>query len=468
VGPDDGERDQAGGERVTAPLFRGLLTLLSLCAVAGSESPPPPSGISVTTPVVVSGDLPEAPHVEPILAAHPTDPRLLFGAAVAFVGAGPGQGMDSSVIAGFRSADGGRSWSRVPFPACRIDPWVRFGSDGSLFLACLGRASPLVVYRSADGGRTWEEPRRVPVSGGGVDRPVLSAGRAPGASRETVYVGFGQYSPAPGLARPAYGAVVSQSLAGRTFSEPAPLRHDNLGQQPFDSVVLSSGVYVLFSMDYTDSSERLLAHRRTWAVKTGDGGRTWSLPALVFEQAGQEMPWSVAADPSPLHRDRLYLAVDGRWQRQRSETPGVAVQGSRGGLFLLVSDDGAESWRSAVTLSDAPPGADAATPALAVNREGVVGVAWYDTRRDPRGECFDLYFTASRDGGATFLPNVRVTPEPSCPGAVERQRGVAARWPFGGDYSGLAATADGSFHLLWADSSGGGYRISSAVARVPP
>jgi hypothetical protein len=434
--------------------------------MAGGETPPPAPRISVTAPVVVSGDLPKAPHVEPTLAAHPTDARLLFGAAIAFSGTGPGQGLDSSVIAGFRSADGGLTWSRVALPACRIDPWARFGGDGSLYLACLGKESPLVLYRSADDGRTWEEPRRVPVSGGGVDRPVLSVGRAPGASRETVYVGFGQYSPAPGLARPAYGAVIAQSPDGRTFAEPAPLRHDNLGQQPFDSVVLSSGVYLLFSMDYTDQSERLLAHRRTWAIKTGDGGRTWSLPALVFEQTGQEMPWSVAADPSPLHRDRLYLAVDGRWQRQRSATSGAAVPGSRGGLFVLISDDGAESWRSAGTLSDAPPGADAATPAIAINRDGVVGVAWYDTRRDPRGECFDLYFTASLDGGATFLPEVRVTPEPSCPSAVERQRGVAARWPFGGDYSGLAAAADGNFHLFWADSSGGGYQILSAVARV--
>ena len=115
------------------------------------------------------------------------------------------------------------------------------------------------------------------------------------------------------------------------------------------------------------------------------------------------MPWSVAVDRSPTHRDRLYLAVDGWWQR-RLGTPDPALQSPRGGLFLLTSDDGAESWRAAATITDAPPSVDAATPAIAVNRDGVVGVAWYNTRRDPRGECFDLYFTASLDGGATFCP----------------------------------------------------------------
>ena len=96
------------------------------------------------------------------------------------------------------------------------------------------------------------------------------------------------------------------------------------------------------------------------------------------------------------------------------------------------------------------------------------GAAWYDTRRDPRGECFDIYFIASFDGGATFLPNVRATPEPSCPRASSGQRGVATRWSFGGDYSGLAAGADGTFHLFWADSSGGTYQLRTATARVTP
>jgi hypothetical protein len=63
---------------------------------------------------------------------------------------------------------------------------------------------------------------------------------------------------------------------------------------------------------------------------------------------------------------------------------------------------------------------------------------------------------------------VRVTPEPSCPRASERQRGIATRWPFGGDYSGLAAGADGRFHLLWADSSGGIYQLRTAVAQILP
>jgi hypothetical protein len=46
----------------------------------------------------------------------------------------------------------------------------------------------------------------------------------------------------------------------------------------------------------------------------------------------------------------------------------------------------------------------------------VVGVAWYDRRDDPTRRCWKQYFTASLDGGATFLPNTPVSTAASCPG----------------------------------------------------
>jgi len=64
--------------------------------------------------------------------------------------------------------------------------------------------------------------------------------------------------------------------------------------------------------------------------------------------------------------------------------------------------------------------------------------------------------------------NVRVTPELSCPRASAKQRGVVSRWLFGGDYSGLAAGADGRFHLFWVDSRTGIYQVWTTTARVVP
>jgi len=434
-----------------------LTAAIGLCALGALHAQP---RILAGEPVAVSRDRPGTPHVEPSLAADPADPDLLFGAAVRFPDAGPGS-VAESAVAGFRSADGGKTWTRVPFPACRIDPWVSFGNGGELAVACLGEESALIVYRSADGGRAWTGPVHVPAgTAGAADRPVAAIDLSAGPRSGAVYVAAGRSFPASGLQERIYGpAVVRLGDA-----EPVFLRHDNLTQQPFDATVLSTGALVLFFMDYSTRQGAPLAHRRTWTVASQDGGRTFSPPALVREQLGTEMPWAAAVDRSLLHHDRLYLAVDGAWRRRQG--PAESAPPPWGSLFVMISDDAGRTWRTGGTVSDGPPTADAATPAPAVNAGGVVGVAWYDTRRDPAGECFDLYFTASLDGGATFLPSVRITPERSCPRAVAAQRGVASRWPFGGDYSGLAAGADGRFHLFWADSSGGVYQIRTAAVRV--
>lgn len=71
----------------------------------------------------------------------------------------------------------------------------------------------------------------------------------------------------------------------------------------------------------------------------------------------------------------------------------------------------------------------------------------------------------SGDGGETFTDAYTVSTKPSCPAAGENGW-AAKRWPFCGDYSGLAATADGTFHLFWPDSRGERYEMRAAEVRV--
>jgi hypothetical protein len=79
--------------------------------------------------------------------------------------------------------------------------------------------------------------------------------------------------------------------------------------------------------------------------------------------------------------------------------------------------------------------------------------------------CQEVFFTASLDGGQTFLPEVKVSSEKSCP--MSSENGEAAwRWPAGGDYMGLATDADGRFTMVWADSRRGVYGLRTATLRV--
>ena len=336
-------------------------------------------------------------------------------------------------------------------------------------LSCLpGRGRGTLIQRSDDLGRSWSEPVVVPLGDGGgpPDRPVVVVDRSDGHQRGSLYVAHGQSFPGAGVRQPLYGtAIVASRDGARSFELPVRILHDNLQQQPFDAAMLDDGALVVLFMDYA-AGGRLLEHRRSWLVRSSDGGQSYSTPLLVHEQVDSEMPWSVAVDHSDRHRDRLYLAIDGYWKRtppSRSNMPSTGM----GGILVKSSDDGGESWSRAVLATDTPPRINQETPAIAVNASGQVGLAWYDTRADDRGDCFDLYFTASLDGGRSFLPNVRISEHTSCPRAPDTAwRGIGQRWAFGGDYTGLAAAADGSFHIFWAGLREGVYQIWTSRVTV--
>lgn len=121
-------------------------------------------------------------------------------------------------------------------------------------------------------------------------------------------------------------------------------------------------------------------------------------------------------------------------------------------------------------------------PAVAVNKDGVVGVIWHDRRngtadehrKDLSNECSEVFFSASLDGGRTFLPNVRVSSTQSCPDVAGNRipafgagsQSVFERFTTGGDYKGLATAHDGRFHALWADSRTGVFQLWTSIITV--
>ena len=82
-------------------------------------------------------------------------------------------------------------------------------------------------------------------------------------------------------------------------------------------------------------------------------------------------------------------------------------------LFLSHSDDRGSSWTTPIAVADQLSTlVDRFNHWLAVDPvTGDVNVSFYDTRNDTTGSRYmtDTYFTQSRDGGATWLANVRVT-----------------------------------------------------------
>jgi len=142
-------------------------------------------------------------------------------------------------------------------------------------------------------------------------------------------------------------------------------------------------------------------------------------------------------------------------------------------LFSRSTDSGT-TWDAPMVLSEnEAPEASANSflafmPAVHVNRNGVVGVTWYDRRGLPpcttsqvdehmvehafAGQ--NVRFRASIDGGESFLPSVQVNDQRS-----EHLNNL-------GHTQGLTSSPDGRFHAVWVDRRDGIEQVYSAAVRI--
>jgi hypothetical protein len=168
-----------------------------------------------------------------------------------------------------------------------------------------------------------------------------------------------------------------------------------------------------------------------------DGGDTWSAPATISDlrpagvdglRTGDAL-CSAAVNPKT---GDLYVV----WQDERF-SPGVDQ------VVFSRSTDGGESWSAPRRISDGPLNTANFTPAVAVNANGVVGIAYYSLRNDPvRRILVDAYLVTSRDRGRKFGRGARLST------SWDVRFAAVSRGFFLGDYLGLAAGRQ-TFHPLW-------------------
>lgn len=456
---------------IAACVFVGTLTsAVSLLSADGVSEPLPQRATDVpgrepdqeSDFVVVTADHPVyagdegLPHVEPHVATDPNDAdRLLAGAIVVSADSeGPWH------CSAFLSMDAGRSWNSHDFTVERcIDPWALITSTGELLVAgieikrdLVGSARfRLVLFRSDDNGETWTGPLDL---GRSHDHEVMI--QEPNG--DVLLVSRRAIRTDEGFPRHTFALLRSRNNGG-SFEPVTEVLESNLAQNATGLVRLSDGTLVVTYIDFQRNvdgfdSQGMLQQPRAWALRSSDGGRSFSTPLLASEGCGSTDGFAgypaLAADTSDgPFRDRLYH---------------LCVRADFDGLALTHSDSRGEIWSAPLRIDGprAGEGGHVRTPMLAVNREGVVAAAWYDRRNDPERRCQETYVTYSRDGGATFVEPVRVSDKTSCPESPRNGR-VSRSWPMGGDYGSLTASIDGRFHLLWADSRTGLFQLRHAT-----
>lgn len=471
-----------------------ILLLLFWCPLLCSEATiAQQTGIAVGPNVQASKARGNLVHNEVLLAADPGIPKNLLGCSMAF---SPEQ--NKVITIAYVSSDGGISWEFAVTSDRGIlsgDPACTFGANGNAYFTNLERneknVDRLVAYRSTDYGKTWSPPTMV--LGSSVDRPYVTVDQSDGSYRGRVYV-YGQIAQ-----RTVDGEGAGASIAlwrsldnGATFEGPIVRSHDkSLSFHPANSVVLSDGTLVCLFAEL-DSQKRNdgyggsqyrkadIQNGTLKVIVSSDGGESFSPAYKISEmyedwREGSSTIPSLAADRgSSEFKDRLYAVwADGRYGRTQ--------------ILVSYSTDKGKTWSSQYLVSDGQPtvgdGPDNFMPVVAVNPGGIVGVMWYDRRDNPDGFGYYVRFTASLDGGDTWLPSVRVSQAPKTLETPQGwpitagvwRSGVSGplsfnlrryEWLAGGHTAGMAADANGAFHPFWVDNRTGVSQIWTAAIMV--
>lgn len=450
--------------------------------------------ITVGENVHVSKANSELIHFQTVADVDPDDPRHLIACANLLVRE-PETGFRVVVYVSF---DAGQHWTETLRKEGEgLHPSCAFGHDGAAYVTTLGREeclpstctySTLVIFRSADGGRRWSRSEGYYHAG---DHPYIVVDNASQRFRNTLYItalaGAMPYdsvtSEQDWAAIPSGMVIYTSADGAKSFSAPLSVfsSHGRSVEALGETTVMADGTYVLMfpelmeSLIGQDAVESLQKETKAWikVATSHDGAKTLEAAVVVAattwdldQSLTSAFQSGIAADTSSgPFRNRLYVV----WQAKRL---------GRHRIWLSHSDDVGKSWSEAVAVDDAPPnpagGPDDFGPAVAVNKVGVVGIIWSDRRDHLDGLGWHTRFSASLDGGDTFLPSVRVSTVPmSFTGrhhvtftgrffkTVEDPPSSAVGYTMG-----FAASPSGVFHAVWVDNRTGTPQLWTAPISV--
>jgi hypothetical protein len=456
--------------------LRTRATFVATLAVAGLAVHAAAAGI-VTPARTISGPSPFAScadavpgvvdnaEVEPWVAVSP----VTGAAAVAWQQdrwGVPNQGGAHGLVA-WSSRTNAESWA--PFTTCSggtaatngnydraSDVWLSYGPEGVLYQVALQfdwftGDDAITVSRSTDDGSTWSTPavvfrtKHTSFTHGEDKEAIVADPYHPGV----VYVVWDRYSSHKG---PVFFSKSTDG--GRTWSDAVVIYGKDAGTIGSQLVVLANGTLVDFFVNYVLVHGQYAASLD--AIRSSDGGRTWSSPTLV-----SSMSPIGAFDPAT-----------GQYIRGGDGLFDVALDSASGALYAVWQDarfgdgvdqaafsrstDGGLTWSLPVKVSTStrvePAYRQAWAPSVDVAPDHTVGITYYDFRLSPAGgDLADYWGATSADGGSTWAPATRLTTA-SFPANMAPDAGGLMI----GDYEGLAHTAGafvGAFEVTTPSAS---------------
>jgi hypothetical protein len=389
----------------------------------------------------------------------------------------------------YTSKDGGVSWSpsyidnspsdsglpnKVSEAGCAI------GRNGTIYLnsSTWGRkgSEPLQVYRSLDAGATWS---RVATRKHWHDATKTAVDASGGRRDGNLYVFSNGAVANSTISGGDYEPLLTSSDGGKTFVVGAADRQKQPGNGlPAQVIVLADGRVLgvkIVSGALTGASVYRLV-----AIGSADGGRSLFSPVEIASWPSKprslaDLYAGLAVDRSKgPHAGRVYVA----WRH-------VSEDGHESSINACWSDDGGTTWSTPISvvsntgtaLIKASESSSPATPAIAVDPNGNLGVLWSD-----KPDFASVRFSVSRDGGKSFAAPVTIYSAPGEDGfgrinafigtqdfpltrspqweASEEGKYLGERTGFALylnalPFVGLVTTIDGRFHAVWNRGNNG-------------
>ena len=391
------------------------------------------------------------------------------------------------------STDGGNHWTASGKPPASDpqsalngggDPMIAIGPDGTIYAADEPPPPPgkytmngpgglqaylshfnFMVAVSTDHGHTWGAPQ---IAGTPADRPWLTVDQSTGmvytVSSGALNLTTGEHNVAgPDAPNDRWLVAWQPHLAGK--SEPHRIGGPDFSGSGGNTITAAHGViaatFVLGGpvpgAGFTGAPPPAtpIPASLQGIIKDGTTSCSRQAPCLFFETSSDQGQ----------HWTRHHVPVPGGFNGQRAQLsadpgrPGRYAIGvlnpARTNFLILVTDDSGATWSGPVTIHETASGVNF-KQWMAYGPTGVLGLMWRKERSDltpPKppnappenpifattGPAYDIYAAISCDGGANWLPPVRVNAETSPSGPPGRD-----------DLSYIALDAHYA-HLVWGD-----------------
>jgi hypothetical protein len=362
---------------------------------------------------VIDGSSPYPEQVEPTLTVLSTG-RILIGWKEANTYNGPG------LRVGFcYTTDEGQTFSPnilmqpVATGGSQSDPWLISDNQDNAYFTFLeyGPGEGMGVAKTTTGGSSWQSPVQASDTLGELDDKETVCVDAAG----NIYLMWDHvYTDTDS------NLVFTKSTDGGSSFQPTQIlgTWDTHGGIPYLTCT-PNGTLFATTWDGFPSIPDVI-----YFTKSTDFGVTWTPPSLVNTGGHEDVALITVCDTDSNHDIYVCFAAGTPTNRE---------------VYVTKSTNGGTSWSTPVQVNDVTTGMQRMVE-MHINADDTIHVAWLDARNSE----WDIYYSHSTDGGATFSDDVRITTE-----------GFPLTFTRPGDYFTLRSGPTGKLYIVWTDGRKG-------------